>query len=239
MKKLTTLLLTALTLLSLYGCQRAPSNVYVLSTTDCGARWTQVRVSETIPKHAANPCGYNIALPNWPMAGDVNFKTQFAGNVLSKTSLSYTYAITDPIAFINNARYLSKMGANDLEISAETIGSRYEMAENILVDKLLRDETVTLTRALMVVDANPAEIENTVFANVNAKLAQRGVTLVDLTMVMENDEQTKLAIDAVTASRVYEAAGLSAVGAEIIKARAGATKIVVETAAGAATPDDK
>lgn len=229
MKKLFTWGFALLAMFALAGCQRAPSNVYVLSTNDCGAKWTRINVSETVPKHTANPCGYNVAIPNWPMAGEAGFKTQFSGNVLSNAKLSYTYSITDPIAFIGEARYLGKMGANDLEISADSVGGRYEMAENILIDKLLREVTTSTTRGLTVVDANPAEIEDQIFAKVNAELEKKGIVLADLALVMENDEQTRLAIDAATAARVYEAAGISAIGLEIIKARAGATQISVRT----------
>lgn len=206
------------------GCARTPSNVHVLATTDCGARWVRLNVGETVPKHTGNPCGYNTALPNWPMAGETQFKTQFAKGVLSNAKLSYSYAITEPVAFISEARYLGKMGGS-LEISAESAGDRYEMAENIIIDKMLREVTTELTRKLEVVDANPAEIEDAIFAGAKDMLAKKGVVMSDLALVIENDEQTRLAIDSATAIRVYEAAGIRAVGEQVIAARAGATQI--------------
>lgn len=211
------------------GCARTPSNVHVISTTNCGAAWEKLDVGSSVPKHTGNPCGYTVALPNWPMAGDAKFKTQFAKKVLSKATLSYTYVITNPLAFINEARYLGKMGGS-LELSAESTGERYEMAENIIIDKLLREVTTDLTRELDVVDANPAEIEDAIFKKAKDALDKKGVTLSDLALVIENDEQTRLAIDAATAVRVYEAAGIGDVGKQVMAARAGATQITVNSA---------
>jgi len=73
------------------GCARTPSNVHVISTTNCGAAWEKLDVGSAVPKHTGNPCGYTVALPNWPMAGDAKFKTQFAKKVLSKATLSYPH----------------------------------------------------------------------------------------------------------------------------------------------------
>lgn len=215
------------------GCARTPSNVHVISTTNCGAAWEKLDVGSSVPKHTGNPCGYTVALPNWPMAGDAKFKTQFAKKVLSKATLSYTYVITNPLAFINEARYLGKMGGS-LELSAESTGERYEMAENIIIDKLLREVTTDLTRELDVVDANPAEIEDAIFKKAKDALDKKGVTLSDLALVIENDEQTRLAIDAATAVRVYEAAGIADVGKQVMAARAGATQITVNSGAQSA-----
>lgn len=213
--------------LALVGCDRAPSNVYVLSTNDCGSHWEKLEVAATIPKHAGNPCGYNTALPNWPMAGDATFITQFDKKVKSTARISYQYSITDPVAFVNVARYLGKMGGS-LEISADDAGSKYEMAENTVIDKLLREVTTDLTRTKDVVDANPAELETELFNLTAEPLAKKGITLTDLALVIENDVQTSLAIDAATALRVYDAEGIPELGKAIIVARAGATNIKVE-----------
>lgn len=230
-------ILSIATALALGGCARTPSNVHVISTTDCGATWTKLEVASTVPKHTGQPCGYNVAIPNWPMAGDAKFKTQFAKKVLSEATLSYTYVITNPIAFINEARYLGKMGGS-LELSASDVGERYEMAENIIIDKLLREVTTDITRELDVVEANPAEIEDLIFNKVKVALEKKGIAFSDLALVIKNDEQTRLAIDSATAIRVYEAAGIAEVGKQVIAARAGATQIVLNTSIPA-TPNSK
>jgi len=212
----------------LVGCARTPSNVHVISTTNCGASWEKLNVGASVPKHTGNPCGYNTALPNWPMAGEAHFKTQFKKNVLSTARLSYSYSIVDPLAFVNEARYLGKMSGS-LEISADNVGARFEMAENVIIDKLLREVTTDLTRDLDVVDANPALIEEQILEKSRAILEKKGVVLADLALVIENDEQTRLAIDSATAVRVYDAAGIGEVGRQVIAARAGATQIVIST----------
>lgn len=226
--KMKTIALIAAVGIFAVGCARTPSNVHVLSTTDCGANWTKLDVGASVPKHTANVCGYNTAIPNWPMAGDAQFKTQFSKGVLSNVKLSYTYAITNPIAFIDEARYLGKMGGS-LEISAENVGNRYEMAENIIIDKMLREITTDITREMEVVDANPAKIEDMIFEKSKAILEKKGVTLADMALVIENDDQTRLAIDTATAMRVYQAAGIAEVGKQVIVARSGASRITVES----------
>ena len=212
--------------ITLAACSRAPSNVHVLYTTDCGAKWEKIQTGSVVPKHTGNPCGYNLAIPNWPMTGEADFKTQFKGGVLTRARLSYTYNITDPLKFINNAAYLGKMSGS-LEISAENVGSRYEMAENIIIDKTLREITTEITREKEIVDANPAEIEDTIFKRIAEILNQKGVMISDLALVLEPDEQTRLAIDVATAMRVYENAGMKDVGKQIVVARAGANKVIV------------
>ncbi|MNS43263.1 hypothetical protein D3C72_756600 [compost metagenome] len=104
------------------------------------------------------------------------------------------------------------------------------MAENIIIDKMLREVTTELTRDLDVVDANPAEIEDAILKTAKDTLEKKGIVLSDLALVIENDDLTRLAIDAATAIRVYEAAGIRTVGESVMTARAGATKIQVITA---------
>ena len=99
------------------------------------------------------------------------------------------------------------------------------MAENIIIDKLLREETTNLTRKIDVVDANPSDIEEAVFKAASDLLQKRGVTLSDVALVIVNEDQTRLAIDIATAMRVYEAASVGEVGQKIMAARAGATQI--------------
>lgn len=228
MKKIALLLVLAITAVVAVGCSRTTSNVYVLSTSDCGANWEKLSVGQAVPNHTGEPCGYNTAVPNWPMAGETQFKTQFDKGVLSSAHLTYSYAITDPIAFVNEARYLGKMGGS-LEISAEDVGSRYEMAENIIIDKMLREVATTITRTMDVVDANPADIEDAIFKQAKDALDKKGVLINDLALVIENGEQTQLAIDSATAIRVYEAAGLKELGQRVIAAKAGATQITVNS----------
>lgn len=229
MKSFIKLALMSVVAVAMVGCSRAPSNVHVLSTTDCGVNWEKITTGSSVSKHTGNVCGYNLAIPNWPMAGDAEFKTQFSGKVLTRARISYTYVIADPLKFIKNAAYLGKMGGS-LEISAEQVGSKYEMAENIILDKTLREITTEITGPLEVVDANPAEIEDAISKKVTEVLAAKGVIISDLALILEPDDQTRLAIDVATAMRVYENAGIKDAGKAIAIARAGASRITVESA---------
>lgn len=67
----------------------------------------------------------------------------------------------------------------------------------------------------------------TLLAGLGCSLAKKGITLNDLALVIENDEQTRLAIDSATAIRVYEAAGIPDVGKQVMVAKAGATSVSV------------
>lgn len=121
------------------------------------------------------------------------------------------------------------MGSNDLEISSDSVGGKYEMAENMIIDKLLREVTTDITRELEIIDANPAEIEDSVFKAMTDELEKRGVTISDLALVIEADPQTRLAIDVAVALRVYANAGIADKGADIARAYAGASKIIVNS----------
>lgn len=222
MKHSVLIAIAATALLS--ACQRAPSNIHALSTEDCGANWTKLSTGSSVPKHTGNVCGYNIAIPNWPMAGDAAFKTQFAGQVLTNARWSYTYTIVDPIRYIKSAAYLGKMGGS-LEIAADDDGKKYGMAENILIDKALREVTVAETQNMEIVKANPATIEDAVFNKMKPIMDSKGIALTDMALVLEPDAQTRLAIDVATAVQVYENAGIGEVGKAIAVANAGAARI--------------
>jgi hypothetical protein len=56
-----------------------------------------------------------------------------------------------------------------------------------------------------------------------------GVHLNFITLTFDLDEQTRQAIDVSTAMKIYDSKGLTDVGKQVIAARAGATKITVET----------
>lgn len=210
----------------LSACDRAPANVHVLSTEDCGANWKKIETASAVPKHAAT-CGYNTSLPAWPMPGEADFKIQFKGKVLAQVKFSYTYQIISPLDFIKSASYLGKMGGS-LEISADDTGKKYEMAENMIIDKTIREIAGNFTDTIEIVDANPSQIEEYVFSKANEILNKRGVQVVDMQMVLVTEEQTRLAIDTATAVRVYQNAGIEEVGKQVMIAKAGATKIQID-----------
>ena len=210
----------------LAACSRVPSNVHALSTEDCGATWRLLKAAASVPKHTTNPCGYNTAIPAWPMSGDTGFRTQFENKVTTVARISYTYEITDPVPFLSEARYLGKMGGT-LEISAGGTDARFEMAENTIIDKLIREVTTDLTRTMDLVNTDPSKLEMSVQKSVTEELKKKGITLGDMAFVLEMDDLTRMAIDTATAVRIYQASGIGELGKDIMKARAGAAQITV------------
>ncbi len=202
-----------------------PSNIHVLTTEDCGASWKIIPLGNSIPKPMAL-CSYNTSLPDWAMAGDAEFRVQFMHKVGSKVSISYMYEIEDPIAYIKEARFLGKMGV-DLELSASSIGNRYEMAENVIIDKTLREITNDMSRNLDLVHLDIKTYEAEIEKNAEPFMKKKGLRLSDIAVVVDPDEMTRMAIDTVSAFRIFNSAEINSQGMEIMKARAGAPNITI------------
>lgn len=226
-------LLSVLLVLVIAGCSRAPSNVMVINTTDCGKSWSLIPTGSTIPKNTGNYCGYNITLPDYPMQGEAEFRTQFANNVLVKVQISYDYQIVDAIKYINFAKFLGKMkdSTSDAgEANADDKGkSKYEAAENVVIDVRLRELVTSTTNTEDIVKFNPSAYEDELFKRANDALGERGVRLNSMTFVILLEDQTRMAIDAATAMAVYESKGMGELGRQLTIARAGATRVEVHT----------
>jgi hypothetical protein len=205
---------------------RAQANQQTLYTESCGVNWRLIKPGETIPYcNVGCHCTYSVRVPDYPMQGSASFKLMFEGNVIAKIEVSYDYVIDSALLFIKEAKYLGK--ANTESSDATNSSSAYETAENMVIDKRIREVLRELTQKEDVVDFNPDDIEEQAFIKINELLDSRGVTLNFISIVTEFDEQTKLAIDAATAIRVYKSKGLDSAGLEIMKARAGATQITI------------
>lgn len=213
--------------LALSACDRAPSNVYTLQTTDCGQNWKTIKTGERIPSTATNVCGYNTVIPNFPMQGDLEFKAQFDKNVLVSVRISYDYEIFDPSLYLSEAKFLGKQSSTAADAAAKTNTGAFETAENQVIDKRIREAMTSRTVTMNIVSFNPAKFEDELFAASNKLLAERGVKLNSMTMVLVPEEQTRTAIDMATAMNVYKSNGLEELGQRIAVARAGATKVVV------------
>lgn len=217
--------LIALALLGTLGCARAHANKQTLVTSDCGVSWDLIAPGSVVPNPMGMPCSYNITVPDFPMQGEVRFKTSFANRVLADVEIGYEYAIVDAKAFINEAKYLGKSGATDANDSG------YESAENTVIDKRIREVVTTILVDQDIVDFSQAEFEDLLLERVNELLAPKGVRLNFLSFVPIPEEQTRLAIDMMTAHKIYESRGLADLGHDISVARAGATKITISDAA--------
>ena len=217
--------LLAVFAVSLSACDRAPSNVKTLHTTDCGQSWKVIKAGERVP-NSISTCDYKTVLPDYPMQGDTEFQAQFEGNVLVKVKIAYDYEIVDGLLFIQEAKFLGKAGSADAAAKGTNM-SAFETAENVVIDVRLREITTSTTLKHDIVNFNPSDFEDKLFEAANKELAKRGVHLNSITFVTVPDEQTRLSIDAATAMQVYKNKGMLEFGQRMAVAKAGAARIEV------------
>lgn len=213
--------------LALAACDRAPSNVKTMQTTDCGVTWTVVKPGERIPSTMGNRCGYNTVLPDYPMQGDAEFLTQFTGNILVKVKIGYDFEIVDGLKFLGVAKFLGKQSGSAADAAAGTKMGSFETAENVVIDIVLRELTTSRTLPMDIVTFNPSAFEDQLFKVANEALAARGVKLNTMTFVTIVEDQTRMAIDAATAMSVYKSKNMEELGKQLVIARAGATQVRV------------
>lgn len=218
------LLLLVIASASLAKCSRASANVQTLISDDCGVTWELIPPGRTIPARML-PCAYKVSVPDYPMQGETKFKTSFANRVLAEVEIGYEYSIIDAKVFIGEAKYLGK--ANTSVDDATNASSQYESAENAVIDKRIREVTTSTLINEDIVEFSQAEFEDRLLEAVNELLANKGVRLNFISFVPTPEEQTRLAIDMMTAMKVYESRGLGELGQKVAVARASATKIQV------------
>lgn len=210
------------------GCNYAKSNQQVVVSDDCGMNWKMIRPGDAVPKGVANPCYMKVVIPNFPMQGDSRFVSNLKDRVRASVHIDYDYSIIEPLKFIKQAKYLGK--ANSDADSNEALDQSYfEGAENMVIDKRIRDISKEMFLNEDIVELDQSEIEGKLQIQANKVLNELGVNLNFITLTFDLDEQTRQAIDVTTAMKIYESKGLSEVGKSIIVSRAGATKITVET----------
>lgn len=219
-------LICALSAATFNACARGNANVQTLITDDCGVTWRLIPPGQVIPARIG-VCSYKITVPNYPMQGETSFKTSFKDRVLAKVEVGYEYIIFDGIKFVSEAKYLGK--ANTSVDDATNQSVMYESAENAVIDKRIREAATSMLLQEDIVEFSQAEFEDRLLERVNKMLEEKGVRLNFLSFVPTPEEQTRLAIDMMTAMRVYESKGLIDLGKAVSTARAGATKVTVIT----------
>ena len=222
MKQIVTILLIALMAMTLTSCDRSQANVQTLISNDCGVTWELIKPGQVIPSRVG-PCALKTTIPGSPMTGESHFKTTFDNKVKANIDMDYEYEITDPVLFIQEAPYLAKTNADPDDISANN--SRFESAENSIIDKRIKEDARELLQNVDIVEFDQSEFEDTLTAVVNSQLSKRGVRLNFLSFVPTPSEQTEQAIDVATAMKIYESKGLQEVGKLVIANKAGATKV--------------
>ncbi|GAB3222467.1 hypothetical protein GCM10027346_00280 [Hymenobacter seoulensis] len=229
MRPLSALLLTSL----LASCNYAKSNQQVLVSNDCGMQWSKIAAGDAVPKGTMNPCYMKVVIPNFPMQGDSRFITNLKDRVRASVHIDYDYSIIDPLAFIRQAKYLGKANAH-ADSNDALSPAAFEGAENMVIDKRIRDVSKALFLTEDIVELDQAEIENSLLVQSNKVLEPLGVHLNFITLTFDLDEQTRQAIDISTAMKIYESRNLTEVGKQVMIQRAGATKITVENQAPSA-----
>lgn len=211
----------------LNSCNYAKSNQQVVISSDCGMTWKKINAGDAVPKGVANPCYMKVVIPNFPMQGDSRFITNLKDRVRAYVHIDYDYSITDPLEFIKQAKFLGKANANaDSDGALEP--SAFEGAENMVIDKRIRDVSKSIFLTEDIVELDQAEIENKLLAESNKILAPLGVNLNFITLTFDLDEQTRQAIDVSTAMKIYESKNLGEIGKQVIIQKAGAARLVVE-----------
>lgn len=222
MKKINFILGLVITMFTLQSCDRSQANVRTLISNDCGVTWEIIPAGQIIPKRIT-PCELKTTIPGAPMTGESHFKTNFANKVKTNIDMDYEYEIIDPVKFITEAPYLAKTNSDADDVSSNN--SRFESAENSIIDKRIKDIARDLLLNIDIVEFDQSEFEDTLQNQVNQSLSQRGVRINYLSFVPTPSEQTEQAIDVATAMKIYESKGLEEVGKEVIANKAGATRV--------------
>ncbi len=218
------------------GCARGSANVQTLVSNDCGVSWELIPPGKIIPARIG-PCAYKVTIPDYPLQGETKFKTSFKNRVLASVEIAYEYSIFDGRVFIGEAKYLGK--ANSDVDDATNASSAYESAENAVIDKRIRETTTEMLINEDIVEFSQGEFEDALLVGVNERLKDKGVRLNFISFVPTPEEQTRLAIDMMTAMKVYESKGLGDLGKAVATARAGAPHIQMQCGSVESTPDSK
>lgn len=213
-------------LLFLSACSFSKSNQQVLVSNDCGVEWKKIAAGDAVPTGATNPCYMKVVIPNYPMQGETRFISNLKGKVRAVVHIDYDYSIQDGLSFIKQAKYLGNTNSSVDDQSNES--TNFEQAENMVIDKRLKDVVKDILLEEDIVELDQNELENIIHEKTNKVLKPFGVELNFITLTFDLDEQTRQAIDIATAMKIYESNGLSDIGKQIMVSRAGATKITVE-----------
>lgn len=212
---------------TIQSCNYAKSNQQVVVSDDCGMTWKKINAGDAVPKGTMNPCYMKVVIPNYPMQGESKFITNLKDRVRASVHIDYDYSITEPLSFIKQAKYLGKANA-DADAEGALNNSAFEGAENMVIDKRIKDVSKGLFISEDIVELDQSEMENKLLMESNKVLEPFGVRLNFITLTFDLDEQTRQAIDVSTAMKIYESKQLQDIGKQVMANRAGAPKIIIE-----------
>ena len=225
-KELSIIAAFTLATILLNSCNYAKSNQQVVVSSDCGMTWKKIKAGNAVPKGGLNPCYMKVVIPNYPMQGESSFISNLKDRVRANVHVDYDYSIISPLDFIKQAKYLGK--ANTDADNEDAIGNAFEGAENMVIDKRIKDVAKGVFINADIVEIDQSEIEAYLLNESNKVLEPLGIHLNFITLTFDLDEQTRQAIDVTTAMKIYESKGLQDIGKQIIIQKAGAAKIVID-----------
>lgn len=225
-KSILTIFLAVLMSMFVQSCDRAQANITTLISNDCGLTWELIKPGQTIPKRMTT-CEMKTTIPSSPMTGDSHFKTRFKNSVKVFIDVDYEYSIIDPVIFISEATYLAKTNADGDEVSGNS--SRFESAENSIIDKRIKDVSRDLLDSIDIIEFDQSEFEDKLLEQVNVLLSKRGVKINFISFVPEPSPQTEQAIDVATAMKIYQSKDLVELGKSVIANKAGANNIIINS----------
>lgn len=199
-------------------------NEWVVSTGTCWNTMSVTKAGQAIPRlHTA--CDRMVILPATFMSADITIETKFQDRVAGIVNLTYQWRITNPIKFISNAKSITSSptdGDSKIDVSA------LEAIENSVVDKMIMDVIREYTPSKQA-GLDELTIEKEVFELCKNKFSDRGVEFDNMSVNVTFSNQVEEALDVMSALKFYESNGEKNLGRDVIKAKAGATTIQVNT----------
>ena len=219
-------LVLILSLAMLVSCRATVNpNEWVVSTATCWNTMSVTKAGSVIPR-TTMACDRVVVLPATELAGDILVETKFGGKsrVAGKLNMTYQWRITDPITFIGSAKSItSSPTSSDYKIDPNAL----ESIENTVVDKMLADIIREYTPSVDPSEVDELKIEKELEAMTKAKM-HRGIEFSGISLNVDFSPQTEEALDVMSALKFYEANDELELGKEIIKAKAGATKVTIQ-----------
>lgn len=224
MKNLILSTFLILTLLLVSSCRPSVNpNEWVVSTATCWNTMTVSKAGDLIPR-LITACDRMVVLPATELAADFTGETKFIGKVGGKVNVTYQWRITDPITFIQSAKSItSSQTTEGYKIDPTAL----EIIENTVVDKMLIDLIREYTPSKEA-GIDELEVEKDLNKLSESEFRNRGVEIYNMSININYTEQTEEAIDVISALKFYERNNELELGREVIKAKAGATKVTVD-----------
>lgn len=121
-----------------------------------------------------------VVMPNYPMQGECVFIANLKDRVRAKVEIDYDFIIIEPLSFIKQAKYLGK--ANSDADDETNVSSNFEMAENMVIDKRIKDVSKNLFLSEDIVELDQADLENKLLEESNKVLEPLGIRLNFITL---------------------------------------------------------